>query len=256
MDEHSSEEDYAALEGMISIRAALEAGSRPVRALFIRQGKDDADTRRLERAARDAGARVLRVPDAEIDARAQGKTHGGLLAEVGSRRFVSSLEALLPAAGEPAFVAMLDGVEDPFNFGAAVRCLYAAGANGLVVRPRNWLSAVGVVARASAGASERLPTAIAESAGEAADFFRGRGVTIACAVGDAPGATSLYDADLRGPLFLLIGGEKRGITRSFRDGATLQLCIPYGRPRLPLSLGTASAAAVLAFEVMRQRHSR
>ena len=53
------------------------------------------------------------------------------------------------AANVPApFVAMLDGVEDPYNFGQAVRALYAAGAHGLILRPRNWLTAAGVVARA------------------------------------------------------------------------------------------------------------
>jgi 23S rRNA (guanosine2251-2'-O)-methyltransferase len=146
---------------------------------------------------------------------------------------------------------MIDGVEDPFNFGASVRALYAAGADGLVLRPRNWLSAAGTVARASAGASELLPTAIAETAGEAAAFFHMRGLRVACAT-EERGSVSLYDADLTAPLFLLLGGEKRGITRSFLDQADLKLRIPYGRP-MPHSLGTASAAAVLAFEIMRQR---
>ena len=142
-------------------------------------------------------------------------------------------------------------MEDPFNFGASVRALYAAGADGLVLRPRNWLSAAGTVARASAGASELIPTALAETAAEAAAFFRARGLQVACAT-DERGSVSLYDADLTVPLFLLLGGEKRGITRSFLDQADLKLRIPYGRA-MPHSLGTASATAVIAFEIMRQR---
>src|SRR6185369_5507880 len=127
---------------------------------------------------------------------------------------------------------------------------YAAGADGLVLRPRNWMSAAGVVARSSAGASELMPTAIAETTQAAADFFRARGLRIAVAAKDH--ATALYEADLSGALFLVVGGEKRGVTRSFEDAADIRLSIPYGR-RYPHSLGTTAAAAVLAFEIMRQR---
>ena len=146
---------------------------------------------------------------------------------------------------------MIDGVEDPFNFGQAVRTLYAAGADGLVLRPRNWMSAAGVVARASAGATEWVPTAIAETALDAAQAFRARGLKVVSA-DDKAETVPLYTADLTGPLFLVIGGEKRGITRSFLDQADLLLEIPYGR-EFDQSLGTAAAAAVLGFEIMRQR---
>ena len=239
----------ALLEGFISVSAALEGGHRAVHGLLLRDGKSDGQTRRLEQLARAAHVPVERLSDEEIGARAGGRTHGGVLAHVGPYRF-AALETLATGNLHP-LVAMIDGVEDPFNFGASVRALYAAGADGLVLRPRNWLSAAGIVARASAGSSELIPTALAETAGEAAAFFRARGLAVACAT-DERGSLSLYDADLTGPLFLLIGGEKRGITRSFLDQADLKLRIPYGRP-MPHSLGTASATAVIAFEIMRQR---
>ncbi len=244
-------DDHAQIEGFISVEAALHGGHRTVHGIQLRAGKDDAQTRRLEQAARKAGIPIQRVSAEEIERLAGGKTHGGVLASVGPYQF-AALETLAHGAARP-FIAMIDGVEDPFNFGSSVRSLYAAGADGLVLRPRNWLSAAGIVARASAGASELIPTALAETAADAAAFFRASGLTIACAT-DEPGSVSLYDADLTKPLFLLIGGEKRGITRSFLDGADLKLRIPYGRP-LPHSLGTASATAIIAFEVMRQRMS-
>lgn len=244
-------EENAVLEGFVSVRAALQANSRPIHALLLRQDRRDAEIAWLERTARAAGIPVQRVPASEIDARASGSTHGGVIALVGPRRLVT-LDKL--AAGNPApFVAMIDGVEDPFNFGQAVRALYAAGCDGLVLRPRNWLSAAGVVARASAGASEWLPTAIAETVGAAAEHFRARGLRVA--VADEEDALPLYDVDLTGPLFLVIGGEKRGITRSFRQGADLRLAIPYGSA-FAQSLGTAAATAVIAFEVLRQRRAR
>jgi len=78
-----------------------------------------------------------------------------------------------------------------------------------------------VVARASAGASELIPTAIAETTQAAADFFRSKGLRVAVAAKDR--AESIYEADLSGPLFLVIGGEKRGVTRSFEDAADMRL---------------------------------
>ncbi len=244
--------ETATLEGHIAIRAALEAASRPVHALLLDRAARDREGH-LARLARLAGERhvpVQRVSREEIDAQVSGGTHGGALALCGARRFVA-LEELLPRPGSHApFIVMLDGVEDPFNFGQAIRALYAAGADGLVVRPRNWMSAAAVVARSSAGASERIPTAVAETAEDAARFFRGHSLAVATTAQTR--AVALYAADLTGPLFLLIGGEKRGITRSFLEAADLVIEIPYGRA-FPESLGTTAAAAVLAFEIMRQR---
>lgn len=241
-------EQHALLEGAISVGAALAANSRPVEVVYLRADKRDRETTALVGQAKQVGARVERVTADTLDALAQGKTHGGVLARVGPRRFVP-LETLGADSARP-FVVMLDGVEDPYNFGQAVRAFYAAGADGLVVRPRNWMSAASVVARASAGASEWIPTAVSETAEAAADYARSRGWLVACA--DKDRAVSLYDADLTVPLFLLIGGEKRGVTRSFADRADVRLRIPYGR-RFRQALDTTSASAVLAFEIMRQR---
>ncbi len=247
-------EEQAILEGVISVEAALKAGSRRIDKLMIRQEGSrviDRDLARLIHEAERQDIPVERASASVIDELTQGKTHGGVIALAGPRQFVP-LEALVAEITRP-FVVMLDGVEDPFNFGQAVRAFYAAGADGLVLRARNWMSAAGVVARASAGASELMPTAIAETTQAAADFFREQGLRVA--VADKERATSVYEADLSGALFLVIGGEKRGVTRSFADAADLRLSIPYGR-RYPQSLGTTAAAAVLAFEITRQRANK
>ena len=252
--------DKTILEGFISVEAALNAGSRDLHRILVR--RDKVGGRRPDRAlawlTRTATAQGIPVALTDADALSaltQGNSHGGVVAEAGPRRMVDLAELLPEATGENApFIVMLDGIEDPFNFGYALRALYAAGVDGLVVRPRNWMSAAGTVARASAGASERIPTGVAESAEEAAAFFRQRGLTVACAAKDDR-AVPLFDADLTGPLFLLVGGEKRGITRSFVDQADLLLTIPYGRD-FRQSLGTTSAASVLGFEILRQRTTK
>lgn len=238
----------AQLEGARSIRAALEAESRPIHAIYASEGKRATDLARIERLAATRGLTVERLPAALIDERAQGNTHGGLLARVGARRY-APLDSLLPASGAP-FLALLDGVEDPYNFGQALRSLYAAGVDGVILNERDWQSAAGIVARASAGASERLALARVESIGAAIAFAKAAGLTVACSE-HSRRARSCYEADLTAPLLLMLGGERRGIAAQWRAAADLALRIPYEAQGL--SLGTTAATAVLAFEIRRQR---
>ncbi len=241
------------LEGALSVQAALEAGSRPIFELLIAQDKgNDRRLRPLLGLAEAAGIAISRKTRAQLSQLAAGASHGGVLARAGERQYCA-LPALLPNDRAP-FVVMLDGIEDPYNFAGAIRVLYAAGADGVVLRPRNWTSAAALVSRASAGASERMPIAIVPSAHDAADFFRERGLRIAAAA-QGRGAKDIFSADLTLPLFLLIGGERRGITRSFLDSADIRLRIPYGRA-FSAALGTVGAASIAAFEVLRQRRVR
>lgn len=239
------------VEGHVSIEATLEAAVRPIHRIWaVRPG--DRRFGRLRALARERGVLIEQVETEVVDDLARGRTHGGVIALVGARRD-RSVGSLLTEVGEGSLVVMLDGIEDPFNFGQAVRALYAAGIDGLVLR-RSWETAVSVVTRAAAGATELLPTATTGSAEEAASAARMAGMRVACAVADAD-ATPLQDADLSGGLFLLVGGERRGVTRSFVEHADVRVRIEYGRDRAP-ELGAATAAAIIGYEALRQRRSR
>ena len=239
------------LEGFLSILAAIEGESRPIHQVLIHEKKRyDKRLAYLRHTAERASISVEYVPEEQINQHTDGNTHGGAVALVGERRFVGLADLLPPEKN--AFIVMLDGIEDPFNFGYAIRALYAAGVDGVVVRPRNWTTASSVVGRSSAGASERVVMAVAETAEDAATFYRGHGVLIATTA-RSDTSQSLYLTDLKQPLFLLIGGERRGVTRSFMDQADALLEIPYGRD-FEQSLGTINATSAIAFEVLRQRH--
>ena len=246
------DEENVWLEGAISVEAALKSHFRTVEAVYVQDGNGRRWSRRvakLRRVASRFNVPLHIVDELFITERVTGKSHGGVVASVGPRQFVPMVD--LVAGVKRPFVVMLDGIEDPFNFGQALRSLYAAGVDGVVVRPRNWFTAASVVARASAGVSEQMPIAIATTAEEAADSFRKLGLTIAATSHQQ--AVSLYDATLSAPLFLLLGGEKRGITRSFLNQADLVLRIPYQQANFQQSLGVVASAAIIAFEVMRQR---
>jgi 23S rRNA (guanosine2251-2'-O)-methyltransferase len=239
------------LEGHVSVEAALEAEVRHVHRVWATR-PGDRRLGRLRALARERGVTIDQVAADEIDAVASGRTHGGVVALVGPR-VERSVGELVAEVGEGSMIVMLDGIEDPFNQGQAVRALYAAGVDGIVVR-RSWETATTTVTRASAGTSELMPTARVGSAEEAAAACHAVGMRVVCAVADAD-APPVDEADLRGGLFLLIGGERRGVTRSFVDEADQLIRIPYGRDRAP-ALGAAASAAIIGFEALRQRRVR
>jgi 23S rRNA (guanosine2251-2'-O)-methyltransferase len=238
------------LEGHVSVEAALEGGARHVHRVWaVRPG--DRRLGRLRALARERDVLIEPVEPGLIEELTTGRTHGGVIALVAPRR-ERGIGALLREVGEGPLVVMLDGIEDPFNHGQAVRALYAAGVDGLVVR-RSWETAAATVTRASAGATELLPTARADSVEDAAAACRLAGLRVACAVADED-ADELAASDLTGGLFLLIGGERRGVTRSFVEQADQRIRIGYGRERAP-ELGAATSAAIIGFEALRQRRA-
>ncbi|MEZ4608629.1 MAG: RNA methyltransferase, partial [Deinococcales bacterium] len=179
-----------------------------------------------------------------------GQSHGGVIALVGERRYLP-LESL-GQGKDAAFLVILDGIEDPYNFGQSLRSLHAAGAHGVILSPRNWNSASATVARASAGASEFMPMAIAEDMSLAIQHFKSKGLNFLC-TDQSEKAISLYKSNLKKPILLMIGGEKRGISSQILRQADQILQIPYARD-FRQALDTTSAVAVIAFEMMRQRH--
>ena len=243
-------------EGMTSIRAIFLArqkenpqNDRKISRLFFAIESERRLAKELgwlRHRAEEDGFPIIPLSSDEISAMATGNTHGGLLAECTQRTIPSLADcAKLPENG---FLAMLDGIEDPYNFGYALRSLYAAGADGIILPERNWMSAAGVVARASAGASELLPLYTANPP-EAAAQCKDAGYRVVCA--DTRTDILLPDADLKKPLLLIVGGEKRGISRALLDTCDVAVKIPYAR-EFNAALSAASATTMLAYEIMRQ----
>lgn len=252
--EQTGMENANLFEGMTSLSAlfaAMAAGTtdrKIERVLFARERatRKARQLAFLQHRATDYHFPIELVPLAEIETIATGNSHGGVVAFTTDRTTPMLTEAVLPPDG---FFVMLDGVEDPYNFGYAVRSLYAAGVSGVVLPPRNFLGAAGLVARASAGASEQMPFFVTATAEEAVAVFRGAGYRIVCA--DTAHAVSVYDADLSLPLLLVVGGEKRGIRADLLAAADAVVKLEYARP-FDAALSAASAATILAFEVYRR----
>ena len=123
---------------------------------------------------------------------------------------------------------VLDGIEDPYNFGYVLRTLYAAGADGVILPERNFFVSSDIVIRSSAGASEYLDIAAVSDLGEAVSLASAAGYTIA-ATAKSENSVSVYEASISRPICLILGGEKRGISRNVLDKADITLTIPYPR---------------------------
>ncbi len=239
------------LEGMTSLSALLgadEHNDRRILRVWIDRSKRKSKTREigfLTAKSHEQGFPVEFVEPEDIDRVTIGSTHGGIIAFCTPR----TLPMLTPESIRPnGFYVFLEGIEDPFNFGYALRSLYAAGVDGVVLGERNWMSSAGVVARASAGASELLPMFISETE-QVIPTFRSIGYTALCA--GIRDSVSIYEKTFSYPLLLVVGGEKRGISRTILDQADQIVRIDYGRA-FRGSLSAASAATVLAFELFRQ----
>lgn len=246
------------LEGMTSIRAVLNGAAegindrRILRVLYSkdREEKLARELRYLRAIASERGFTVDAADHEEIETLALGTTHGGLLA-LCSDRTLPRLSEVFSAGGlkENGFYAMIEGIEDPYNFGYALRSLYACGCDGVIVAGRNWYSAAGVVARSSAGASELLPALLAESASEAIDVLHRMHYTVVCA--DEKTDQVLGQCELAYPILLVVGGEKRGLSAPVLKAADMRVKISYARP-FRASLSAASAATMFAYEIARQ----
>ena len=243
-------------EGMTSIRALLSAkmtdsphNDRPILRMFFAKESEKRLAKELSwlsHRAEDFSFPLVGVSAEEIEKMTTGNTHGGIVAECGARSIplLSDVSQIKPNG----FYVMIEGIEDPYNFGYAIRSLYAAGVDGIVLPERNWMSAAGVVARASAGASELIPLYTA-AATDAALLFKKAGYRVVSA--DVRTDVLLPDANLKKPIFLIVGGEKRGISRALLDSCDFAVKIPYGRA-FDAALSAASAATILAYEVLRQ----
>ena len=187
----------------------------------------------------------LEMTDSEIiDEITIGNTHGGIIAICGDR----CIPELSTISVNPKGVYFIfEGVEDPYNFGYSIRSLYAAGVDGIIVGERNWMGAAGIVARSSAGTSELMNMYVADPL-EAISLFKSAGYTVISA--GIRDSVSLFDTSLSKPLLVILGGEKRGISRSVLDASDKIVRIDYGNT-FGGSLSTSAASAVFAFEILR-----
>ncbi len=239
------------LEGKISVEAALTARSRKFEVIFIRDGMREEKLPTLfEEAARQRiPIKYLRAE--ELDAMARGVTHGGVLARCSAKRrttFDELYERVKMISGRP-FLLLLEGVDDGQNLGFTLRTAEACGVTAVLLKKHLWDFDGGAVSRASSGAYERLPLVLIDEADKTLPPLQRLGLSLCGCIANA--RTAIYEVDLRRPIILALGGEKRGLSAGVRRLCDRLIKIPMMSDIGSLSLSHASAIAM--GEVLRQR---
>ena len=177
--------DSSVMEGMFSIRAILRASEdgmndRRIEKVLFDKSKIKSKSRELaflRAKAKEHGFAVDFVETGVIENMTIGNSHGGIVAVCTERTVPAVCDMRIRENG---FYVMLEGIEDPYNFGYSIRSIYASGADGIIVPERNWFDVAGIVAKSSAGASELICTYVS-SPDTAVEIFKSLGYKIVCA---------------------------------------------------------------------------
>lgn len=203
--------------------------------------------------AKEAGATVKRVHPNKLRQLSGTDSHQGVAAFASEIAYaeVDDLLAAARAKGEPPFLVISDGIEDPHNLGAVIRSALLCGAHGVVIPKRGGASVTPTVIKASAGAAERLPVARVVNIGETIRRLKDQGVFVYCADMDG---VSLRKNNLTGPIALVLGSEGSGVSQLVKKLCDGMLRLDMAAPGTGVdSFNVSVAAGIILYEIQAQR---
>jgi len=230
---------------------ALLTQRRPVRQLWVLDSRHDARLDELLAKAAALGIPVQPVARDKLDKLAGDGRHQGVVAEAGAAQAGDEhdLEACLAALTSPAFVLVLDGVQDPHNLGACLRSANAAGVHAVIVPKDRAAELTPVVRKAAAGATEMTPFFQVTNLARTLRWLKQQNIWLVGLAGEAH--DTLYELDLKGPLALVLGAEGSGLRRLSKSECDFLARLPMAGA--VESLNVSVAAGVALFEAVRQR---
>ena len=228
---------------------AFRAG-KTIDKLYVQDGVKDGPIQSIIREAKKQDTIVNFVSRERLNQMSEEGHHQGVIAHAAAYEY-AEVEDILKAAeekGEPPFIFLLDGIEDPHNLGAIIRTANLAGAHGVIIPKRRASGLTAVVAKTSAGALNYTPVAKVTNLAATIEELKEKGLWFVCA--DMNGEL-MYRLNLKGPVGLVIGGEGDGVGRLVREKCDMVASIPM-KGDID-SLNASVAAGVLAYEIVRQR---
>jgi len=244
--------DQQLVYGLHAVMALLEQ-QHPVRQLWVQDSRHDTRLEALLTKAAQQGVPMQRVPREQLDRLTSDGRHQGVVAQADAMQTggEDALKALVMGLESPAFLLVLDGVQDPHNLGACLRSANAAGVHA-VVAPKDRATELTPVARkAAAGAAETTPFFQVTNLARTLRWLKEQNIWLVALAGEAE--QSLYELDLKGPLALVLGAEGGGLRRLTKEQCDFLACVPM--TGTVESLNVSVAAGVVLFEALRQRQS-
>lgn len=245
-----NEPENGIIGGRNAAKEALSAG-REIDKIFVVKGEREGSILPLIAKARERRIPVIEVDRRKLDSLCGHTYHQGIVVCCAAREYCEVEDILTYAEerGEPPFLLIADGIEDPHNLGALIRTAECCGVHGLILPKRHSVGLTAVAAKASAGAIEHLRIARVSNLACTVDDLKKKGIWFYAADMDGEPYTAL---DYRGPAALVLGSEGFGISRLLREKCDFVASIPlYGKVN---SLNVSAAGAVLLCEMAHQRH--
>ena len=248
-----SRPDSSLIVGRNPVEEALERRPDSIEKVMLQRG---ARVDHLRRAAADAGVPFQYVPAGRLNQMAAGLNHQGALAIAAPVAYRDVDEMLAEIAPDldavrrtKPLLLVLDGIEDPYNFGAILRSAVAAGVDGVIV-PRQGMAPLNAAAmKASAGTAARVPVARVDHLGRLLFALKERGYWVAGA--DGSGEASVWTLHWNRPIALVMGSEGSGLSRQVMEACDHRVAIPMRGPAE--SLNVSVATGILLFAAARER---
>ncbi len=241
-------------EGLVIGRNAVREllrSDRTVDKLLVRRGDREGSIVVLVAEAVEKGIPVVEVDKTKLDSLAGFVPHQGVIAMVAQKEYCTVEDILAVAAerGEKPFIVIADGITDPYNLGALIRCAEGCGAHGLIIPRRRAVGLTALVAKSSAGAMEHLAVAKVANIHQTVLDLQKAGVWVYAA---EAGGSAHYNTNFEGPCALVMGSEGEGVSRVVKDACDGIVSIPmYGHVN---SFNVSTAASVILAEIARQHH--
>jgi 23S rRNA (guanosine2251-2'-O)-methyltransferase len=238
--------------GINSVTEALKARGRGFEWVGMAKERHDIRLQRIIEECRKIGVPVRFLQRTELDRMAGNAAHQGVVAVTSAKQYNDLEDVIASKRGQYSLLVVLDGVEDPHNLGAILRTADAAGSNGIVIPERRAAAVTGTVTKASAGASEHLPIAKVTNIARTVEELKEQNIWT---VGLDERGTKTYDAlDYNMDCAVVLGGEGKGLHDLVKRKCDFLVSIPM-LGKVP-SLNVSVAAAVVLYEIVRQRRAK
>ncbi len=244
--------DYenGAVIGRNAVRELLKS-ERSIDKLLVQRGERTGSIVVLVAQAIERGIPVIETDKPKLDAIAGFAPHQGIIAFAAEKEYctVEDILSLAEERGEAPLIVICDGITDPYNLGAIIRCAECCGAHGLIIPKRRAAGLSPLVTKASAGAIEHLSIAKVSNIASTVELLKEKGVWTYAA---EAGGQNVYKTDFKGGCAIVMGSEGDGVSQLVRKTCDAVVSIPmYGQVN---SFNVSTAAAILLSEAARQHY--
>lgn len=234
--------------GRNAVRELLRSG-RTIDKLLVQKGEREGSIVVLVSEAIERHIPVIETDRVKLDKLTNYSVHQGVVAMAAEKEYctVEDILAIAEQRGEKPFIVIADGITDPHNLGALIRCAEGVGAHGLIIPKRRAVGLTPAVSKASCGAIEHLAVAKVTNIAATVEELKEKGIWIFSA---EAGGDAYYNTDFNCPCAIVLGSEGEGVSRIVKEKSDYITSIPmYGKVN---SFNVSTAAAVILAEVSKQ----